>query len=110
MGAVIDVLAAKVPQIEAYLSFEMLKINIGQDEVKFDSVGCRDPFVEIQPPEPAGELRFPSAAVTQDENFQFSVQFRPGFQIVEVSANFANDVLLRLSANLGWKVVEPAIV
>jgi hypothetical protein len=73
-------------------------------------VGCRDPFVEIQPLEPAGELRFTSAAVTQDENFQFSVQCSPGFEIVEVSADFANDVLLvLLSANLAWKVVEPAI-
>jgi hypothetical protein len=73
-------------------------------------VRCRDPFVEIQPLEPAGELRFTSAAVTQDENFQFSVQCSPGFEIVEVSADFANDVLLvLLSANLAWKVVEPAI-
>ena len=41
--------------------------------------------------------------------FQFSVQFSPGFQIVKVSADFADDVCCGpLSANLGWKVVEPA--
>jgi hypothetical protein len=69
MGAVIDVLAAKIPQVEAHRAFEMLKVDVGPDKVEFDSVGCRDTFVEIQPLEPAGELRFTGAAVTQDKNF-----------------------------------------
>ena len=111
MGAVIDVLAAKVPQVEAHRAFEMLKVNVGPDKVKFDSVGCRNLGIIVQVSEPTSELCFTNTTVTQDENFQFSVQCSPGFEIVEVSADFADDVCSKLlSANLGWKVVEPAIV
>jgi hypothetical protein len=56
VGAVIDVLAAKVPQVEAHTASEILKINVGPDKVKFDSVGCRNPFVKNQPLEPASAV------------------------------------------------------
>ena len=79
--------------------------------IESNAVSCRNGFVKFQAPEPARKLRFTNTAVTKDENFQFGVQFSPAFQIVEVSADSADDVLSPLlSANLGWKVVEPATI
>jgi len=36
VGAVIDVLAAKVPQVEAHRAFEMLKINCGDEGLRIE--------------------------------------------------------------------------
>ena len=75
---VIDVLAAEVPNVQAHRAFEVLKANVGCDEVQLDTVGGRNLWIKVQVLEPARELRFTHAAVTQDEKLQFGVEGLPG--------------------------------
>src|SRR6516162_11099812 len=90
--AVIDILAAEVPQVEAHRFGEALRVK--RRFTKLDPVGSRDAWIEFQVAQPTAKLRLAGAAVAEEENLQRRVPASAVSEISVVGADFIQNVFV----------------
>ena len=94
--AVIDILSAEVPEIQAHRFREALQCH--SHFAKLDPVGGRDARVEWQIAQTATQLRLADPAVAEEQDLDLRVDPLAGLKVLVVGADFIQDVFERMLA------------